>query len=187
MYVDSDYANDELTWRSHSSFFIYLNGPSCMFPNKQATTETSIFGAKFVAMKHGMKLCKAYVTSYGWWELVSPVHHDTFMGVICPCYIIPNIPNWLWNRSQTQSATMRFVSQWQWVNVLATGHVPTNDNPSDLATKLIPGGMKWDHLVGLVLYDICDDHSWWTSCIRVWRLLRVSLSPLWQNIRIWMM
>lgn len=37
-----------------------------------------------------------------------------------------------------------------------TGHVPTNDNPADLCTKLIPGGWKHDHLVGLVLYDIVD-------------------------------
>jgi hypothetical protein len=40
-----------------------------------------------------------------------------------------------------------------------TGHIPTENNPADLATKLIPGGMKRDHLVGLVLYDICDDRS----------------------------
>ena len=38
-----------------------------------------------------------------------------------------------------------------------TGHVPTDDNPADICTKLIPGGgRKRDHLVGLVLYDIVD-------------------------------
>ena len=39
-----------------------------------------------------------------------------------------------------------------------TGHISTHDNPADICTKLIPGGTKRDHLVGLVLYDICD-HS----------------------------
>jgi hypothetical protein len=38
------------------------------------------------------------------------------------------------------------------------GHLPMNDNPVDLATKLIPGGIKQDHLVSLVLHDICDNH-----------------------------
>ncbi len=37
-----------------------------------------------------------------------------------------------------------------------TGHVSTQDNPADLCTKLIPGGQKRDHLVGLILYDIVD-------------------------------
>jgi hypothetical protein len=36
------------------------------------------------------------------------------------------------------------------------GHVPTNDNPADICTKIIPGGQKRDHLVGLILYDIVD-------------------------------
>jgi hypothetical protein len=31
------------------------------------------------------------------------------------------------------------------------GHVPTKDNPADLATKLIAGGQKRDHLVGKLL------------------------------------
>ncbi len=34
------------------------------------------------------------------------------------------------------------------------GHISTHDNPADLCTELISGGMKRDHLVGLVLYDI---------------------------------
>ena len=36
------------------------------------------------------------------------------------------------------------------------GHVSTHDNPADICTKLIPGGQKRDHLVGLILYDISD-------------------------------
>ena len=33
-------------------------------------------------------------------------------------------------------------------------HIPTNDNPADIATKLIPGGQKRSRLVDLILYDI---------------------------------
>jgi hypothetical protein len=35
-----------------------------------------------------------------------------------------------------------------------TGHISMHDNPADICTKIvIPSGMKWDHLVGLILYD----------------------------------
>jgi hypothetical protein len=37
-----------------------------------------------------------------------------------------------------------------------TGHVPTKENPADLATKLIAGGQTRDHLIGKLLYDITD-------------------------------
>ena len=37
-----------------------------------------------------------------------------------------------------------------------TGHVLTAENPADLATKLIPGGQKREHLVSKLLYDIFD-------------------------------
>ena len=37
-----------------------------------------------------------------------------------------------------------------------TGHVKMAENPTDLATKVISGGQKRDHLVQMLLYDIAD-------------------------------
>ena len=37
-----------------------------------------------------------------------------------------------------------------------TGHISTHENPADLCTKVVPGGAKRRHLVGLVLHDIYD-------------------------------
>lgn len=37
------------------------------------------------------------------------------------------------------------------------GHISTHENLADIATKVLPGGQKRDHLIGLVLYDIIDD------------------------------
>ena len=37
-----------------------------------------------------------------------------------------------------------------------TGHISTHENCADLATKIVPGGAKRDHLVGMVLHDIVD-------------------------------
>ena len=37
-----------------------------------------------------------------------------------------------------------------------TGHIPTAENCADLATKIIPGVKKRDHLVGKLFFDIVD-------------------------------
>ena len=36
-------------------------------------------------------------------------------------------------------------------------HIPTNDNFSDLMTKVLAGQMRQNH-VGNILYDIYDEH-----------------------------
>jgi hypothetical protein len=41
---------------------------------------------------------------------------------------------------------------------ILTAHVPTNQNPADICTKVLPGGAKQDYLISLLLHDICDDH-----------------------------
>ena len=42
------------------------------------------------------------------------------------------------------------------MNEILTGHIASEHNPADIATKLIPSGMKRDYLVSLVHYDIAD-------------------------------
>jgi hypothetical protein len=54
--VDSDHARDKLTQRSRTGFLIYCNMALLIWLSKrQPTIETSVFGTKFVAMKHGIK------------------------------------------------------------------------------------------------------------------------------------
>jgi hypothetical protein len=36
------------------------------------------------------------------------------------------------------------------------GHVPSVANPADILTKVVPGGQKWNHLIQLLLHDLCD-------------------------------
>ena len=36
------------------------------------------------------------------------------------------------------------------------GHVSTHDNPADICTKIMPGGQKRDHLIGLIVYNLTD-------------------------------
>jgi hypothetical protein len=63
------------------------------------------------------------------------------------------------------------------------GHIPMNDNPADLLMKLIPGGMKQDDLVSLVLHDICNDRPWFVPPTLGLRRLQGSLVTVWLNIR----
>jgi hypothetical protein len=56
MYVDSDHAGEKRTRRSRSGFFVFINSALIQWVSKkQATIETSVFGAEFVAMKLGME------------------------------------------------------------------------------------------------------------------------------------
>jgi hypothetical protein len=54
LYVDSDHAGVKVTKRSRTGFFIFMNNALIQgCAKKQPTIETSVFGADFVAMKHG--------------------------------------------------------------------------------------------------------------------------------------
>jgi hypothetical protein len=57
MMVDSDHAGKKRTLHSRTGFFIfYCNlAPIIWLSKQQATIETLVFGAEFVAMKHGIK------------------------------------------------------------------------------------------------------------------------------------
>jgi hypothetical protein len=55
MMCDSDHAGDKRTRRSYTGFLIFCNMALIDWVSKkQATSETSDFGAEFVAMKHGI-------------------------------------------------------------------------------------------------------------------------------------
>jgi hypothetical protein len=56
MMCDSDHAGDKRTRHSCTGFLIFCNMALIDWVSKkQATIETSVFGAKFVAMKHGIE------------------------------------------------------------------------------------------------------------------------------------
>ncbi len=56
MMVDSDHVGEKRSRRSHTGFIIFCNlAPIIWLSKQQATIETSVVGAEFVAMKHGIK------------------------------------------------------------------------------------------------------------------------------------
>jgi hypothetical protein len=66
MMCDSDHAGDKRTRCSRTGFLIFCNMALIIdwVSKKQATIETSVFGAEFVAMKHGLKSCEDFGISF---------------------------------------------------------------------------------------------------------------------------
>ena len=154
-FVDSDHAGDQRARRSRTGFFIYVNSaPVVWLSKKQATIETSVFGAEFVAMKQVMETLRGLR------------YKLRMMGVPLsgPSYIYGDNMSVIHNTQRPESTLKKksnsicyhAVRESVAMNESLTGHIPTNENPADLATKVLPGGQKRDHLVGKVLYDICD-------------------------------
>ena len=157
LYVDSSHADDKQTRRSRSGYFIFLNmAPVAWLSKKQATVETSVFGAEFVAMKLGME------------HVRSLRYKLRMMGVPinCPTYAYGDNMSVIHNtqrpesmlKKKSNSICYHAVRESVAMNEILTGHISTHENPADIATKLVPGGRKRDHLVSLLLYDIADEH-----------------------------
>jgi hypothetical protein len=59
MMCDGDHAGEKQTRRSCNGFLIFCNLALIDWVSKkQATIETSVFGAEFVAMKHGIEMLR---------------------------------------------------------------------------------------------------------------------------------
>jgi hypothetical protein len=153
LYVDSDHAGDRLTRRSRTGFFIYMNGaPIAWQSKKQATIESSVFGAEFVAMKVGMETTRGlrYKLRMMGVAMDGPIYtYGDNMSVIHntqrPESVLKKKSNSICYHAIRESVAM---------GESITAHVPTQLNPADLCTKVLSGGEKRDGIISLVLYDI---------------------------------
>ena len=59
-------------------------------------------------------------------------------------------------KKKSHALCYHFIRECVAMGELLTGHVSTHENPADLGTKILPGGQKRDHIVGLVMHDITD-------------------------------
>lgn len=152
-YVDSDHAGDTITRRSRTGFLVYLNCSLIFWlSKKQASIETSSFGAEFTAMKQ----CTEYVRGLR--------YKLRMMGIPCeePTYIYGDNKSVLANTSvphsvlkkKSNSIAYHFVREGcarkEWI----TTYVNTHFNPADLLTKPLPAGEKRRRFVSMLLYHI---------------------------------
>ena len=122
---------------------------------RQATIESSVFGAEFVAMKHGMEALRGlrYKLRMMGIPLSGPsLMYGDNMSVIHntqrPESMLKKKSNSICYHACRESVAM---------NESKTGHVWSENNPADIATKTIRGGAKRDHLIGYLLYDIVEE------------------------------
>jgi hypothetical protein len=156
LFVDADHAGDKRVRRSRTGFFIFVNSGLVMWRSKlQATIETSVFGSEFVALKQGV-------------ETVRGLRYKLrMMGVPLtgPTFVYGDNMSVIHNTQRPESTLKKksneicyhFVRESVAMEEIRTGHIDTNENVADIATKIIPGGQKRDHLVGKLLYDIAED------------------------------
>jgi hypothetical protein len=154
MMVDSDHAGEKRTRRSRTGFLIYCNMALIIWLSKrQPTIETSVFGAEFVAMKHGIETLRGLR------------YKLRMMGVPLtgPTYIYGDNKSQVTNSSRPESTLKKKCNSVCYHAIresVAMGeslicHLRTQFNLSDFLTK-VTNGIKRRRLVGNVLYDIYD-------------------------------
>jgi hypothetical protein len=154
LFVDSDHAGEQFTRRSRTGFVIYLNkAPIVWFSKRHPTVESSVFGAEFVAMKNGIETFRGfrYKQKMMGVDLSGPtfVYGDN-MSVVHntqrPESVLKKKSNSIFYHAVSESAAM---------GESLIGHVPSVENPADICTKVVPGGQKRNHLIRLLLHDLC--------------------------------
>jgi hypothetical protein len=134
MYVDSNHAGEKRTRRSRTGFFVFINqGLMQWISKRQATIETSVFGAEFVAMKLGME------------SLRGLRYKLRMMGVPIngPSLVYGDNMSVIYNTQSPESTLKKKCNSIAYhacresvaMGESLTGHVPTNSNVADLATK----------------------------------------------------
>ncbi len=152
-FVDADHAGEILTRRSRTGFIVYLNSaPIFWFSKRQGSCETSSFGSEFVAMKS----CCEYIRGlrYKLRMMGIPVVMPTFIfgdnkSVLVNC----SVPHSSLNK-KSSSVAFHFVREGVANDEWRVAYIDTNNNPSDILTKSLPGGEKRTRFTGLVLHYI---------------------------------
>jgi hypothetical protein len=160
LFVDSDHAADKLTRRSRTGFILYLNkAPIVWFSKRQGTIETSVFGAEFVSMRTGIEAGRAL--RYKLRMMGIPIEEPMY------CYgdnmsVIHNTQKPESTlKKKSNSICYHFCREAVAMGEVLTAHVRSEDNPADICTKLIPGGIKRDKLCDMLLhyYDGSEENG----------------------------
>lgn len=150
VYVDSDHAGEEQTRRSRTGFLIYVNKALVLWYSKrQGTIESSVFGAEFVAMKNATEAARGLR------------YKLRMMGIAVndPNYIYGDNMSVIHNTQRPESTLKKksisicyhFMRESVAMGESLTAHIRSEDNPADICTKVMTGGMKRDRLTAMIL------------------------------------
>lgn len=151
--VDADHASYTTSRRSRTCFLVDFNcSPIYLMSKKQTSVESSSFGSEFIAMKQ----CCEYVRGLR--------YKLRMLGIPCegPTYIFGDNQSVLANisiqdsvlRMKSQSLAYHFVREGSARDEWRASYVNTNDNESDILTKVLPIGEKRKRFVRSLLHHI---------------------------------
>ncbi len=154
MMVDSDHAGEKRTQHSRTGFIIFCNlAPIIWLSQQEATIETSVFGAEFVAMKHGIKMLRGLR------------YKICMMGIPLsgPTYIYGDNKSQVTNLSRPESTLKKKCNSICYHAICESvpmgetllTHIRTGENLADFLTKTT-SGTKCLKLVSGVVHDIYD-------------------------------
>jgi hypothetical protein len=155
LFVDSDHAGEQFIRCSRTGSVIYLNmAPIVWFSKRHPTLESSVFGDEYVVMNNRIETC------------LGPRYKLIVMGVTLsgPIFVYGDnmsvVHNTHWPESvlkkKANSIFYHAVRESAAMVESIIGHVPSVDNPADICTKVVSGGRKRNHLIRLLLHDLCD-------------------------------
>lgn len=154
-FVDSDYATNKGNRRSRTGYVMFLNNSLTLWLSKlQGSIETSVFGLEFVAMKQLVDALKGLR------------HKLRMMGVpLSGLSLIygdnlsvmrnSSLPESTLNK-KLNSICYHFVRESVAKGMCLVSHMPSIENPSEMCTKVLPGGERRDGLIDVVLHDLVD-------------------------------
>jgi hypothetical protein len=153
--VDSSHADDQRVRRSRTGYFVFLNSALINWlSKKQATVESSVFGAEFEALKHGIGATRGI--QYKLQMMGMPISGPTYVCCNNKSVVTNTLKPESMLKKKSNSICFDFCRESVAMDESAITHIPSEENPADLATKIIGGGMKCDKLVGMLLHDIVD-------------------------------
>ena len=158
LFVDSDHAADQKHRRSRTGYLLYINmAPILFYSKKQGTVETSVFGAESVAMKIGIEASRGLR------------YKLRMMGIEVnePTYVYGDNMSVIHNTQKPESTLKKksnaicyhFIRESVAMGESLTAHIRSEDNPADICTKIMMGGMKRDRLTGMILYYATDEEA----------------------------
>jgi hypothetical protein len=153
---DSDHAGDKRSRRSRTGFLIFCNMALIDWVSKkQATIETSVFGAEFIAMKHGIE--KLQGLRYKLCMMRIPLARPSYIFADKKSQVTNTTIPELTLKKKCNSICYHAVQESVAMGESLITHINSDNNLSDLMTKVTRGG-KRHRLVGNILYDIYDNH-----------------------------
>jgi hypothetical protein len=152
MFVDSDHAGDKVSRGSRTGFVIFLNyGMIDWLSKKQSTVETSVFGAEFCAMKHGIENLRGI--RYKLRMMGVPVKGASYVyGDNMSVVNNTSKPESTLKKKST-SICYHAVREAVAMGEALVAHIPTKKNLADLFTKVLYGQTR-RYLVSRMLWDV---------------------------------